>query len=269
MSATDLMSSFRKPLYVNPNGQLTLKRDQIKSMETAMLCEHFAHWLTSVTEKPLRTDPDGFCDDLSTGVALCKLLTMLPQSGVTKFHDVPSDRGVPLDSWKSLENMSAFHQACAKTLALPVTFGSEDLTSYKNPSKVCSSLLFLVHTATKNGVGIKELAEDPELSDRMKAVDDAAEASMETPQPPAAQSAEGLSWWQQLLVRFGLGDWLEMFDMAKLKAYVEQLRAQLAERATQMQADADKSRESFRSKVLESTASFKDKLPDSIKSKLG
>ena len=205
-----------------------------------------------------------FCEDLINGVALCKLMTMIQGSGVSTYHDLPSPKGAPLDSFKSRENVRQFLEACTR-MKMPVTFGTAELEQ-KNLFQIASTLLFVVHTATSQGVGVQALKEDAELTERVRAVTEAAvnaesgEASAASASASAA-STEGLSWWQQLLVRFGFGDWLETLDPEKLKAYAAQLKQRVEDKAAEVQTQ-----------VLEQTASFKAKaaenLPESLKSRI-
>ena len=258
--ATNKVKEIRQPLVTNPTGNFTLKRGEHKQVETVQLLSHFAEWLTKVTGVPVGAETA--CEDLANGVCLCKLLTMLPSSGVTKYHDVPSAKGLPLDAWKAKENMSAFQQACVKNLALPVTFGTAELEQ-QNVFKVASGLVFLVHTASAQGVGVQELAQDETLTERVRAVTGAASEEEE-----AARAAQDLPWRQQLLVKFGYDDWIDTLDPAKFREYVATLRKQAEERAAQIQTDAAAKRAELAGKLQQQTASFKESLPDAIKSRI-
>jgi hypothetical protein len=266
--ATNVVKAGREPLHAAPTSSLTMKREEHKQMEDLRLVSHFAVWLTSVTG--VAVGAETMPEDLISGVALCKLLAMIPSSGVTKYHELPQpSSGKPLDSFKAKENMAQFQEAC-KRMKLPVVFGTAEC-EVGNLGQIASTLVFLVHTATLNGVGMLEMQKDKELRERMEVVTQATiEMAAQEAKTGEAHGDTGrqLSWWQQLLVRFGFGDWIDSLNPDSLREYADRLRAQLEEKTAEAKRNLDSKTSETRDKILEASNSFKEKLPDSVKSRL-
>jgi hypothetical protein len=266
--ALNVVKAGREPLHAAPKSSLTMKREEHKQMEDLRLVSHFAVWLTAVTGVEIGAET--LPEDLISGVCLCKLLAMVPSSGVTKYHDLPQpSSGKPLDSFKAKENMAQFQEAC-KRLKLPVVFGTAEC-EVGNLGQIASTLVFLVHTATLNGVGMLEMQKDKELRERMEVV---TQATIEMTEHDAnsgtssSDTARQLTWWQQLLVRFGFGDWIDSLDPQKLREYAQRLRTQLEEKTAEAKQQLDSKTSETRDKILEASNSFKEKLPDAVKSRL-
>jgi hypothetical protein len=246
--ATKIVDTVRKPLIGNPGDAFTLKREQHKEIENIKLVSHFADWLSKVTEEPVRAE--SFPEDLQNGICLCKLLIMIgPDTGVTKYHELPA-KNVLLDKFKAKENIVQFQEGC-KRLALPVVFGMSELEA-GNLGKIASCLVFLAHTASTRGVGVRQM--DAELRARVESVSLANESVLESSPSAAAMVIEQtqqpeLTWWQQLLVKFGFGDYMD-FDLEKLKAYALKVKEDLIKQGS------------------EKATSFKDNLPESIKQRI-
>lgn len=135
---------------------------------------------------------------------------MLKGSGVTSYHEKGS--GIAqLDAFKSRENLVQFQQGCKK-LALPVQFGTEELEA-GNLGKVASCLVFVAHTCASQGVGIKQMGQ--ELRSRLESVAGLTDN---------LENSGDLTWWQNLLVKLGFGDYLEHIGVEQLKAYIAQAK---------------------------------------------
>ena len=202
-------------------------------IEDVKLISHFAPWLQDLTGKKVAADT--ICEDLMDGEALCHVMSLVKGSGVTTYHKVGGafDK---LDSFKGMENLLQFQEAC-KRLALPVSIGREELVQ-GNLGKLASCLVFVAHTCASQGVGVKQM--DQAIRDRLESVTGATEGLQ-------TETAAGESWWQQLLTKFGLGEYLQTFNIDQLKAY------------------AAKVRENAQAKVDE----MKAKLPEAVQQKLG
>jgi hypothetical protein len=217
-----------------------MKRDEFKQMEDFRLVSHFASWLSKVSGRPVREE--SFEADLIDGVALCKVMVKLEGSGLVKFHDIPAGSTMPLGSFMARENIQAFSTA-AKRLNLPVTFGTEELEK-GNLKKIVSTLVFLAHTAHAQNVTVDEM--DAEILEKVEEMD----AALNSSQEESKDDSEGLSWFQALLIKLGLADWLNFLSIDAIKAYVATLRANVEAR------------------VLQRTASWKESLPESIKARI-
>lgn len=229
----------RKYFTQSPGQSFTLVREEFKRNEDLRLIKHFAAWLSEVGEHPVREEH--FEEDLLDGLCLCKLMTKLRGSGLKNYHTLPSSHVVPLESFKAKENMVAFQLAC-ENLHLPITFGTEDLEK-KNITRVISSLIFIAHVAHSQGVGVRYM--DQEILDKVKQMDEAIAASTQ------------LSWFQQLLVNIGLGDWIDLLSIDALKKYLATLKQNLEEKVEVVNQQAE---------TLQ--AALKEALPEAIKSKI-
>jgi len=217
-------------------------------VENVKLVSHFADWLAKVTGEPVRAET--FSEDLQNGIALCKLMIMIgPDTGVQTYHQLEGKHAT-LDIFKAKENVVQFQEACRK-LSMPVMFGMSEIEA-GDYGKIASTLIFVAHTASTRGVGVQQM--DAELRARVESVSLANESVLEG-SPSAAAMAGGaasgaeLSWWQQLLVKFGFGDWVDV-DMEKLKAYALKVKEDLIKSGS------------------EKAASFKDNLPASLKDRI-
>jgi len=299
-TAIDVVKQSRTPLYLaKGNEGFTLKREEIKAAENVRLITHFASWLSAVTS--IKINADTLPEDLIDGVALCMVASKIPNSGVSKWHTIPSGMA-KLDAFKAKENMAQFQSACKK-LSLPCVFGTQELEQ-GNLGQIATTLVFLAHTATVHGVMVKEM--DPELRTRVESVIVESMNSIETAAPAAADVTT--SWWQAILIKFGLGSWIAKLDPAALKAYFAQLQQLIKDKQLEAQTKLEESRthlsgrftaqiDEVKSKVdaqindvkaqvqavktslgekrasaeklvLEKAASFKAAIPDSVKEKL-
>ena len=247
------MDERRKPLIQNPTQNFTMMRDEYKKNEDLRLVKHFASWLSKVGERPV--SEENFESDLLDGVCLCKLMSKIKGSGLTTFHNLPSSKVPPLEAFKAKENMVAF-QLAAKNLHLPITFGSEDLEK-QNITRVVSTLIFLAHVAHSQGVTVAEM--DKEILDKVVEMDDAIEQ-----QVAGAQ----LSWFQQLLVRLGLGDWISMLSIEALKQYLATMKKNLQDKVEEQKTLVKQHSENFQGQLKEKTAAWKEALPEPIKSRI-
>ena len=195
-----------------------MKRGEFKQMEDVRLISHFASWLSKVANRPVNEDT--FEQDLMDGVALCTVVSKLKGSELTKFHELPKGTNQPLDTFKARENMVSFTLAC-QNLSLPVTFGTEELEK-GNLGRIASTLVFLAHIAHSQGVTVQDM--DEEILQKVEQMDAALlSATGENQTGSAGEPAAELSWWQALLVRLGLGDWINSFNVDALKAYMATL----------------------------------------------
>jgi hypothetical protein len=247
------MDEKRKPLIQNPTQNFTMMREEYKRNEDLRLVKHFAAWLSKVGERPVTEE--NFEEDLLDGVCLCKLMTKIRGSGLDSFHSLPSSTVPPLEAFKSKENMVAF-QLAAQKLHLPITFGSEDLEK-KNITRVVSTLIFLAHVAHSQGVTIDDM--DKEILDKVEEMDQAIEQ-----QAAGAQ----LSWFQQLLIKLGLGEWISLLSIEALKAYLATLKKNLELKVEEQKSLARQHSENIQSQIKEKTAAWKAALPEAIKSKI-
>lgn len=272
----------RKPLAHNPTASFTMKRDEYKQMEDVRLISHFASWLSKVSGRPVADET--FEQDLMDGVALCTVMSKISGSGVQRFHVMEPGSTQPLEAFKARENIQTF-VAASKSLNLPVTFGTEDLEK-GNIGRVASTLVFLAHCAHAQGVTVEEM--DSEILDKMEQMDAAlAEATnVESKTDADTVAAQELSWWQNLLVKFGLGAWINSLNLESLKAYLATLKANAEKKIEEQKQKIDEqtqlvkqkieekkvlvrqSSESLQSKLLEKTSSWKESLPEPIRSRL-
>jgi hypothetical protein len=264
-------------------------------LEDIRLIEHFAHWLSKVSERQVSADT--FETDLMDGVALCKVMVKIPGSGLVRFHEIQGSTA-PLEAFKARENIQAFGMA-AKQLNLPVTFGTEELEK-GNLGRIASTLVFLAHCAHAHGVLVQDM--DQEILDKVEEMDAAlikATENIETKSDDSidAQAQASLSWWRNLLIKFGLGDWISFLNVDSLKAYLATIKAnaeqRIEEQKQQLQQKIDEQKqlvrqasetfqgkieerkqlvrqasETFQGKLLEHTSSWKDSLPESVRSRL-
>jgi hypothetical protein len=230
----DAVKNARQGLHQNPTEQFTIKREEHRMVEDVKLISHFAPWIQDLTGK--KVSADTICEDLLDGEALCHIMSLVRGSGVSTYHKVGGafDK---LDSFKSMENMVQFHEACKK-LALPVQIGREELVA-GNLGKLASCLVFVAHTCASQGIGIKQM--DQALRDRLESVTGATEDLA-----GGASQPDQLSWWQQLLAKFGLSDYFQSFDVEALKAYAAKVKENALARVEEM----------------------KSKLPESVQAKL-
>ena len=246
------MDAPRKPLSHAPTEQFTMKREEYKQMEDLRLVKHFAHWLSKVTG--LNVTEETFEQDLMDGVVLCRLMSKINGSGMGYFHELKSN--VPsLDAFKAKENLVSF-QLAVKNLNLPISFGTEDLEK-KNITRVISTLIFIAHVAHSQGVLIKEM--DQEILNKVEQMDEALDQN---------NTSTELSWWQQLLIKFGLGDWINSLSLEAIKAYIATLKKNIEEKVESQKLLVKQQSETLQSKILEKTSSWKESLPDAIKTRI-
>ncbi|KAH9253363.1 hypothetical protein BASA81_008714 [Batrachochytrium salamandrivorans] len=230
----------RLPLQHAPTESYTVKRSELKQAEDLKLVKHFASWLTKITHGRRQITEEEFENDLLDGVALCEVMQQLEGSGLVKFHQEPKS------SFQAKENLQSF-QAATKALALPVTFGSEDLEK-QNITRIVSTLVFVAHTAHAQGVFVGEM--DKEIVDKVVKMDEQLIAISENGSEDATAAAAAAPWWHQILIKLGLGDWIASLNQESVKAYLETLKqnAEIKLEALKQNAEA--------------------KLPESIKAKL-
>jgi len=191
-----------------------------------------------------------FTEDLQNGIALCKLMIMIgPDTGVQGYHALPG-KNIKLDAFKAKENVVQFQEACRK-LSMPVMFGMSEIEA-GDYGKIASTLVFVAHTASTRGVGVQQM--DAELRARVQSVAVANASVLEE-----AADTE-LTWWQQLLIKLGLGDWVD-FDLAALKAYALKVKEDLA-------AKAQEKIEPLQKQASERVMTIKENLPEAIKARL-
>jgi len=246
------MDEKRKPLQTNPTANFTMARDEYKKSEDLRLVKHFASWLSKVGERPV--SEENFESDLLDGVCLCKLMAKINGSGIKAFHDLPSSNVPPLEAFKAKENMVEF-QLATKRLNLPISFGTEDLEK-KNITRVVSTLIFLAHVAHSQGI-TQDM--DKEILDKVEEMDEAIEQ-----QVAGAQ----LTWFQQLLVRLGLGDWISLLSIETLKAYLATLKKNLETKVEEQKTLVRQHSENLQTQFKEKTAAWKEALPEPIKSRI-
>lgn len=263
----------RKPLQCNPTASFTMKREEFKQNEDLRLVSHFAHYLSKVGDKPV--SEENFESDLLDGVCLCRLMAKLNGSGMTKFHDNINNTNLA-DAWKSKENLVSFQQA-TKNLNLPISFGTEDLEK-KNTTRVISTLIFLAHVAHSQNVTVQDM--DQEILEKVEQIEEelAAKLNETTATVPTADGQ--LTWWQALLVKFGFGDWINSLSLEALKQYletvkknvqqkVEDQKQSLTQKIEEQKQFIQQKVEEQRTMVRQKSMDLREKLPDSIKAKLG
>ena len=247
------MDAKRTPLNHTPTANFTMMRDEYKKNEDLKLVKHFALWLSKVGERSVTEE--NFESDLMDGVCLCKLMEKIRGSGIKSFHNLPSSSILPLEAFKAKENLIEF-QLAAKRLNLPITFGTEDLEK-KNITRVVSTLIFLAHVAHSQGVTVDDM--DKEILDKVEEMDEAIEQQVASAQ---------LSWFHALLVRLGLGDWIQFLSIEALKEYLATLKKNLEAKVEEQKALARQHSETFQGKLVEKTAAWKDALPEAIKTRI-
>jgi hypothetical protein len=220
----DAVKGARQGLHQNPTEQFTIKREEHRMVEDIKLLSHFAPWLQDLTGKKVTAET--ICEDLLDGEALCHVMSLVKGSGVTSYHKVGGTFD-KLDSFKAMENMVQFHEAC-KRLALPVAFSREELVA-QNLGKVASCLVFLAHTCASQGVGVKQM--DQAIRDRLESVTGATEGLELSGSAP-----DQLTWWQALLAKFGLSDYFQSFSLDQLKAYAAKVQENAQAKMEEMKA---------------------------------
>jgi len=100
---------------------------------------------------------------------------------------------------------------------------------------------------------------DKEILDKVGEMDQAIEQQVATAQ---------LSWFQALLVRLGLGDWIGLLSVDALKQYLATLKKNLETKVEEQKTLARQQSEQLQGKLQEKAASWKDALPEVIKSKI-
>ena len=236
LSKLEIMDAKRVPLSHAPTAQFTLHREEFKKNEDLRLVKHFADWLSKVSGRSVTEE--NFEQDLLDGIALCTLMSKIKGSGMGYFHGTKSNVA-SLDAFKSKENLVSF-QMSVKNLNLPTSFGTEDLEK-GNISRVVSTLVFLAHTAHAQGVTVESM--DKEILEKVGEVDEALKGE--------------LSWFQQLMIKLGLEEWIQSFNAEALKAYIATLRANLEARV-----------QSQRVLLKQHSDKLIDKLPEAIKTKI-
>lgn len=245
----DLAKSARAPLSHAPTQHFTLKRSESKMIENMKLLTHFAEWLSKASGRPVHMDT--FENDLMDGIVLCTVVSKLEGSNLYKFHQISTEDSLsaPLTLFKAKENMTSFQVACEDNLKLPCCFGWEELEK-GNLARIASTLVFLAHTAKTQNVFVEEM--DEAILNKVKEMDQALDSAANG--PGDGQEAE-LSWWQSLLARLGLAEWLNAFSLDSLKAYIQTLRENVT---TKVQTQ----------KEMILNTSWTDALPESIKTRI-
>ena len=254
----DKITAARKPLAHNPTANFTMKREEYKQMEDLRLVSHFATYLSKVGERPVTEE--NFENDLMNGVCLCRLMSKLNGSGLEKFHSDISN-GIA-DTFKAKENMVSFQQA-AKNLNLPIMFGTEDLEK-KNITRVVSTLIFLAHVAHSQGVTVEDM--DQEILDKVEQIEEELMAKMDEASSPAPNGE--LTWWQALLVKFGFGEWINSLSLEAIKQYLATLRANVEQKVEQQKTLVKQKVEEQKTLVRQRSMDLREKLPESIKSRI-
>ena len=77
-----------------------------------------------------------------------------------------------------------------------------------------------------------------------------------------------LSWFHALLVKLGLGDWISYLSLDALKAYLATLKQNLEAKVEEQKMLAKQRSDEFQGKLQEKTASWKEALPEAIKSRI-
>jgi hypothetical protein len=247
------MDAPRKHLTHNPTLSFTMKRDEYKKSEDLRLVKHFASWLSKVGERSVQEET--FEEDLLDGVCLCKLVSKINGSGMTSFHVVSASSVTSLDSFKAKENLVQFQKA-TKNLDLPISFGTEDLEK-KNITRVISTLVFLAHVAHSQGVTVQDM--DKEILEKVEEMDNAIEQQIATSQ---------VSWFQQLLGRLGLEEWISFLSVDALKAYFATMKKNIGDKVEEQKLMARQRSQKLQETIHEKTASWKEALPDSIKTRI-
>jgi hypothetical protein len=133
-------------------------------------------------------------------------------------------------------------------------------------------LVFLAHTASVHGVMVKEM--DPELRVRVESVivesmnsieqSGASSSAAAAPEAPADAANATTSWWQALLIKFGLGSWIAKLDPAALKAYFAQLQQQVKDKQMEAQKQLEESRTHLSGRFTASVDGVKAKVDAQI-----
>jgi hypothetical protein len=246
----------RKPLTHNPTANFTMKREEFKQAEDLRLVSHFASYLSKVGDRPVTEEK--FEADLMDGVCLCRLMSKLNGSGVTKFHDI--NREGIADAFKAKENMVTFQQA-SKALNLPITFGTEDLEK-QNTTRVISTLIFLAHVAHSQNVTVEDM--DQDILDKVEQLEEELLAKAEESSPGDGN----LTWWQALLVKFGFGDWINSLSLEALKAYIATVRKNVETKVEEHKAVLLAKVEEQKTLVRQKSMDLREKLPEAIKSRI-
>ena len=120
-----------------------------------------------------------------------------------------------------------------------------------------SSLIFIAHVAHSQGTLVNEMGK--EILDKVEQMDVAIEQKVAGAQ---------LTWFQQLLIRLGLGDWISSLSIDSLKQYLATLKKNIEEKVETQKMLVKQQSESLQEKILEKTTNWKDSLPDAIKTRL-
>ena len=128
--------------------------------------EDICQWLTTVLD-PLKVTPGTFMDTLDTGVALCKLASLIQQNANTAKEKF--DFFVPMEplscnqkagpgTFFARDNTSNFIDWCRKlSVEEAVIFESEGLVSHKDEKRVILCLLDVARFAEKVGMTAPQL----------------------------------------------------------------------------------------------------------------
>lgn len=236
--------SFRAPLVHDASENFTMKRGEYKHLEDLRLIKHFASWLSVVGNRPVAEI--SFEEDLMDGTVLCSILIRIRGSGVTTYHGIKGDFS-SLAEFKKKENLVTFEAAC-KRLNLPVSFGYEDLEK-SNIQRVVSTLIFLSHSAWRQGQTITAM--DKELLDRIEELDQ-------------ALGLPELSWFHKLMVKLGLGDWINFLSKEGIQEYLATLKKNMNDSIE----NANKAQKNLVNSIEETKKQIVEKLPDPIKAKI-
>jgi hypothetical protein len=162
---TPTLGATKRPaLLVKPGQSYTVKRGEARAQENAYLAELFGEWFGKVTKKELRADR--LLEDLKDGTVLCDVLSRIPGSGLTKYHNPATNE------FQSKENLVLFSKLTTTQLHFPTSCGARDFDE-GNVGKVLSCLLYVAKVADKGKVteltatmpeGLRERAEqEPDI----------------------------------------------------------------------------------------------------------
>lgn len=144
----------RKPIINRPSGHYSDLRLEHNTSEDLELVDNFAMWLTAITKLPVSPSHEKFCSDLSDGMALCHLMSLLEGSGVRTWHDVRSPELATMREFYGRENLVNFQRGCQR-LGLPVVFSVSDIKKNRL-STVVSCLVYVAIVAVEQKLRAKD-----------------------------------------------------------------------------------------------------------------
>lgn len=154
----------RVTLVVKPGQSFTVKRGEARAQENAYLSELFCEWFGKLTNKKLRAD--NLLEDLKDGTVLCSVVSRIPGSGLTKYHNPAKNE------FQGKENLLIFSKLTTTQLHFPTSCGDRDFDE-NNLGKVLACLLYVAKVADQSKVlelteslpeGLRERAEqEPDI----------------------------------------------------------------------------------------------------------